>query len=153
MRFTLKPSYDFEVEQAGCEPVGNGVSAVGEVFYELIGNRVLSVDQVEHFEAGPDAFTCAEWAVAAAHGSLTKQERAEANVYAKIGFDDEAVPVAAAVGDIIGYIAAIQHVQVNFEVFVCGQIVFEVKACCNAPVGRPAHEANIHPAAVNSYLV
>ena len=56
----------FQIKEAGGEPVGEGVGRIGEVFDQHIGDRIGPVDEVKHFQGGPDIFEVAEGAMAAA---------------------------------------------------------------------------------------
>src|SRR5882757_666229 len=140
----LKPADEFQVEEAGGEAVGDGVGGIGEVLDQHIGDRVGAVDQVEDFEGGPDIFEVAEGAVAAAVAFFAvEQQGAEPDVDTDIGVDGEAVAIAEVAGDIERQVAAVQEIQVGFEVLVGGEIVLEKEPEVEEPVAGPSYPA--HP--------
>src|SRR5882672_6554570 len=97
----LETCYQLQIEQPGCEAVGDGISGIGEILNQEIGNGIGPVDDVEYFEGGPDVFKVFEGAMTAAFGFIAvEQQGAEAQVDADIGVDKQGVAVFYAAGNI-----------------------------------------------------
>jgi len=74
LRKILKPAHQFQVQQAWGQAVGQGVGGIGEIFDQLIRDRIGAVDQIEHFKGRPDILEIAERAVSAAVAFFTVQQ-------------------------------------------------------------------------------
>ena len=62
----LKPPHNLKIYQPRSKPVRYAVHRVGEVFYQLVRNCIVPVNQIKYFKAGPDIFKISERVMASA---------------------------------------------------------------------------------------
>src|SRR5256885_9143526 len=56
------------------------------------------------------------------------QKGAKTNIGADVRFNDQGVPVFYAIRNIVRHVAAVNHIEVNFKIFVSGEIVLQVRS-------------------------
>ena len=69
----LKSGNQLKVEQSRSELIGQRIDGIGKVFYQLIGNGVAFVDDVEYFETQPHVLKFPEWTVESSDFFITEQ--------------------------------------------------------------------------------
>lgn len=70
----LKSGYQLQVQQAGSQPVGHGKNGVGEILDEHVGDGVVPVDEIEHFQGSPYVLEVPERTMAAAIAFFTIEQ-------------------------------------------------------------------------------
>ena len=67
----LKSYQQFCVQQPWGKAVGNGVSGIAKIFYELIANGVCPINNIKYFYAEPNIFNAFKRTVASSYSLLT----------------------------------------------------------------------------------
>ena len=149
----LKAADEFEVDQAGGEAFGDGVSGVGEVFDEEVGDGIEAVDDVEDLEGGPDIIEIAEGAVAAAVAFFAvEQQGAKAHIDADIRVDEKGIAVFYAAWNIVRKITTVNGIDINLKVLIGGKVILEEHAKGEQAVARASHPSLVHECTVNRFV-
>src|SRR5205085_8139061 len=93
----LKPGNDLEIHQPRCQPVWNGVSIIGKIFYQLIRDGILTIYQIEYFKACPNILKIFERGMTSSCTFFAEQLCAESDIDTDIRFDDEAISIFYAI--------------------------------------------------------
>ena len=67
----LKSNQQFCVQQPWGKAVGNGVSGIAKIFYELVANGVCPINNIKYFYAEPNVFNAFERTVASSYSLFT----------------------------------------------------------------------------------
>src|SRR4029077_4675446 len=81
-----------------------------------------------------------------------KEQDTETNINANVWIDDERIAVLHTAGNIVGHITAIDHVEINLEIFIGRKIILEKHSKRDEPVSRPAKPATGYLGAVNRLI-
>ena len=102
------PPYNLKIHQPRRQSLRHGISSIRKILDQQIRNGIVAVDDVEHFEAGPDIIKTKEWTMTAAFAPVAvQQQRAEADIATDISRYLQAIAVLGVVGNIVGQVAAI----------------------------------------------
>src|SRR5262245_38466567 len=105
------PRHNLKIQQPWCQSLRQGVSSVRKIFDQQIRDCVVTVNDIEYFEAGPDIIKAEKRRVAAAFAAVAvEQQSAETNISADISGYLQPVAVLGILRDIIRQVAAIDEI-------------------------------------------